>query len=96
MRTSEEMLRAAQSNAVIGGAVDAVALEVGGLAPQIAKAVVAWEGRQADGEAVAGLIAVGADGCPLYGVEVVRMLGAAVQVMATALGHEQDEDAEED
>ena len=96
MRTSEEMLRAAQSNAVIGGAVDAVALEVGGLAPRIEKAVVAWEGCQAGGEEVRGLIAVGSDGCPLDGVEVVRMLGAAVQVMATALGDEEDGDGEED
>jgi len=36
------------------------------------------------------------DGCPHDDVEVVRMLGAAVQVMATELGDEEDEDAEED
>jgi hypothetical protein len=93
MRTDEEMLHAAQANALIGGLVDAVALEKGGLAPQVADIVVVWTDRREDDEA--SMMAFNGDGEVSLTRQTVSMLSGAVFAALDALGGRDDEPTDE-
>jgi hypothetical protein len=96
MRTDEEMLRAAQANALIGGVIDACALEHGGLVPHVEAVVVVWEGTTPDGEGAAGVIAMTAEGeCAPSGA-ALQMLGGAVKVIGALTGGDDPEEESEE
>jgi len=96
MRSDEEMMAAAQSNLVIGGVTDALALTRGERTPRVWRAVVVFDAEMPDGTDAGGVMAVTADAQLVSAERVMAILLQGMAALADRMCSEQQAGDEEE